>query len=139
MEEDDLSPRRQTPSSDNNQDLNEYGLPKSEFEKFITKRPGAVIGSTSSLNNKKGALKRRDLEKKKKQVKPGRPWFLWIVSLIQLGVFIAEIVFNWKWGGKVISDPSVNPLIGPGVGVKITLENAYTRRTEYCSPTSPSI
>ncbi|CAG8495023.1 414_t:CDS:2 [Ambispora gerdemannii] len=42
-----------------------------------------------------------------------RPWFTWLVSIIQVVVLIFEFIKNQKYTGSVIETSPFNPMIGP--------------------------
>lgn len=45
-----------------------------------------------------------------------RPWFCYVISVVQLGVFIGQCIHGWKLTGSPIEiHPSFNPMIGPSV------------------------
>lgn len=49
-----------------------------------------------------------------------RPWFIWLISIIEVIVFIIELGINGMYTGSPIQiKPSVNPLIGPSSYVLI--------------------
>ncbi|KAH8146252.1 uncharacterized protein LAJ45_09694 [Morchella importuna] len=51
-----------------------------------------------------------------------RPWFCWIISTIQVSVFIAEIARNAiLTGSPIMIKPQVNPMIGPSTNVLINM------------------
>lgn len=51
-----------------------------------------------------------------------RPWFVWIVSLIQVAVFIAELAkMGALTGSPIQTKPSFNPMIGPSTYVMINM------------------
>lgn len=54
--------------------------------------------------------------------KQNRPWFLYGMTIIQVGVLIYSMVFNWQQTGQIIEmTPTFNYLIGPSSGVKCNL------------------
>ena len=62
---------------------------------------------------------------KKKQKR--RPWFIWIISLIQICAFIAELIYNWVLTTKPIeTDLSRNPLFGPSPFVLINIGACFS-------------
>ncbi|CAF3977283.1 unnamed protein product [Rotaria sordida] len=59
------------------------------------------------------------LEEKQKR---RRPWFIWIISIIQLCVFIFELIYNWLLTTRPIeTNLSLNPLFGPNPHVLINI------------------
>lgn len=46
-----------------------------------------------------------------------RPWFVWIISAVQIGVLIYEIIKGYQRTGRIIETQPFNPMIGPGTGV----------------------
>jgi membrane associated rhomboid family serine protease len=56
-----------------------------------------------------------------------RPWFIWIISLIQIIVFIGEIINNWILTHKLIeTNLSINPLFGPSPFVLINMGGSFS-------------
>ncbi|KAI1307892.1 hypothetical protein EDD11_004364 [Mortierella claussenii] len=53
--------------------------------------------------------------------KTWRPWFVWIVSAIQISVLIFEIVKGYQRTGRIIETHPFNPMIGPGTGTIIAV------------------
>lgn len=49
------------------------------------------------------------------------PWFIWIVSIVEILIFIVELANNWLLTGSVIMNWSVNPFIGPSSLVLINM------------------
>ncbi|KAI9009443.1 rhomboid family-domain-containing protein [Gaertneriomyces semiglobifer] len=55
-------------------------------------------------------------------MKRHRPYFMWLVSIIQLGALIASFVLNKQTTGSIIqTQPVLNAMIGPTPGVLITM------------------
>lgn len=55
-----------------------------------------------------------------------KPWACWIISLVQVIVFIAQLGHSWKLTGLPIQvKPSFNPLIGPSVYNSINMGARY--------------
>ncbi|KAF9919970.1 hypothetical protein FBU30_010300 [Linnemannia zychae] len=50
-----------------------------------------------------------------------RPWFVWIISAVQIGVLIFEIVKGYQRTGRIIETQPFNPMIGPGTGTIIAV------------------
>lgn len=62
-----------------------------------------------------------------KKKKTRRPWFIWIISLVQLCAFIAELIYNWILTSKPIeTDLSRNPLFGPSPSVLINIGACFS-------------
>ena len=50
----------------------------------------------------------------------GRPCFIWLISVVEVIVFLVELALNWSYTGTPIQiKPSFNPLIGPSTYVLI--------------------
>jgi membrane associated rhomboid family serine protease len=64
-----------------------------------------------------------------------RSWFMLIISIVQIGVFLAELVANWSWTGSPMINLSRNPFFGPDIFVLIRLGAGFTP----CMHTIPSI
>ncbi|KAF8421017.1 hypothetical protein EV426DRAFT_225036 [Tirmania nivea] len=61
-----------------------------------------------------------------------RPWFCWILTIIQVSVFIGEIVRNAVLTGSPIAiKPSFNPMIGPSPYVQINMGGRYVLCMQY--------
>ncbi|KAF9539669.1 hypothetical protein EC957_005129 [Mortierella hygrophila] len=50
-----------------------------------------------------------------------RPWFVWIISAVQIGVLIYEIVKGYQRTNRIIETQPFNPMIGPGTGTIIAV------------------
>ncbi|KAG0300582.1 hypothetical protein BGZ97_003160 [Linnemannia gamsii] len=50
-----------------------------------------------------------------------RPWFVWIISAVQIGVLIYEIFKGYQRTNRIIETQPFNPMIGPGTGTIIAL------------------
>ncbi|KAF8921662.1 hypothetical protein BGZ58_004054 [Dissophora ornata] len=50
-----------------------------------------------------------------------RPWFVWIVSAIQVAVLVFEFVKGYQRTGQIIETSPFNPMIGPGTGTIIAV------------------
>ncbi|KAK5083468.1 hypothetical protein LTR05_005970 [Lithohypha guttulata] len=79
--------------------------------------------------------KRRRKQKKKGGFFSGKvPWFVYFVSLVQITVFIAEIIKNSTMtGSPIMIKPSFNPMIGPSTYVLINMGARFVpcMRTTY--------
>lgn len=61
-----------------------------------------------------------------------RPWFCWLISILQASVFIAEIARNATLTGSPIAiKPSFNPMIGPSPYVLINMGGRYVLCMQY--------
>ncbi|KAK3833287.1 MAG: rhomboid family-domain-containing protein, partial [Linnemannia elongata] len=49
------------------------------------------------------------------------PWFVWIISAVQIGVLIYEIIKGYQRTGRIIETQPFNPMIGPGTGTIIAM------------------
>jgi hypothetical protein len=49
-----------------------------------------------------------------------RPWYVWIVSAIQIAVLVFEFVKGHQRTGQFIQTSPFNPMIGPGTGVSVS-------------------
>ncbi|ANB15386.1 hypothetical protein AWJ20_3013 [Sugiyamaella lignohabitans] len=55
------------------------------------------------------------------------PWFCWTVSIIQIGVFIAELVkMGSLTGSPIQTQPSFNPMVGPSSYIMINMGARFT-------------
>ncbi|KAI8363214.1 rhomboid family-domain-containing protein [Mortierella sp. GBAus27b] len=61
------------------------------------------------------------VQKQLRKRKVWKPWFIWIVSGIQIAMVLFEIVRGYQRTGKVIETSPFNPMIGPGTGTLITV------------------
>lgn len=52
-----------------------------------------------------------------------RPYFMWLISLVQVSTMIASFVINSQVTGTVLQMEPFNPMIGPSIGVSFTLVN----------------
>jgi membrane associated rhomboid family serine protease len=60
------------------------------------------------------------------------PWFVWTISVIQVGVFIAELARMGKLTGSPIqTKPTFNPMIGPSSYVMINMGARFTPCMHY--------
>lgn len=50
-----------------------------------------------------------------------RPWFVWIISAVQIGVLIYEIFKGYQRTNRIIETQPFNPMIGPGTGTIIAI------------------
>ncbi|KAG0365999.1 hypothetical protein BGX24_003882, partial [Mortierella sp. AD032] len=50
-----------------------------------------------------------------------RPWFVWIISAVQIGVLIFEIYKGYQRTNRIIETKPFNPMIGPGTGTIIAV------------------
>lgn len=65
--------------------------------------------------------------KSKKDKDEARPWFTWIVSIIQIGYFIAEIIYNGVLTHLPIDTSlSRTPLIGPSPYILINMGSSFS-------------
>ncbi|CAM2705343.1 unnamed protein product [Rotaria socialis] len=56
-----------------------------------------------------------------------RPWFIWIISIIEICVFIGELIYNWVLIGRPIeTDLSKNPLFGPNAFLLINMGASFS-------------
>lgn len=114
-----------------------YADPYAENIPLNTRRPSMASPehSTSNLPPVESALpppvsKNRPL-RLSKPVKQ-RPWFCWIITAIQVCVFIAEIARNAVLTGSPIEiKPSFNPMIGPSPYVLINMGGRYVICMQY--------
>lgn len=57
----------------------------------------------------------------------GQAYFIWLITIVHVGVFIAELGRNWSLTGSPIqTKPSFNPWIGPSTLVLINMGARYT-------------
>lgn len=71
----------------------------------------------SSMASNRFNCCKRNFEKIQK-----RPWFIWLISIVEIIVFIAELGRNWWLTGTPIQiKPSFNPMIGPSAYVLINM------------------
>jgi membrane associated rhomboid family serine protease len=64
--------------------------------------------------------------------KPRRPWFIWILSIIQIGVFIGELIKNWILTNTPFeTNLSVNPLFGPSLYILINMGAGFSPCMHY--------
>ncbi|KAG0307992.1 hypothetical protein BGZ99_001305, partial [Dissophora globulifera] len=61
------------------------------------------------------------VQKQLNKRKVWRPWFVWVVSAVQIAVLIFEIVKGYQRTGQVIETHPFNPMIGPGTGTIISV------------------
>ncbi|KAF9365536.1 hypothetical protein BGX34_009574 [Mortierella sp. NVP85] len=61
------------------------------------------------------------VQKQLKERQVWRPWFIWLVSALQIGVLVFEIVKGYQRTGKVVETQPFNPMIGPGTGTIIAV------------------
>ena len=55
-----------------------------------------------------------------------RPWFTWIISIVQIGIFVGELINNLILTNSLIEkDFSLNPLIGPSPYVLIQMGSSF--------------
>ena len=65
--------------------------------------------------------------KKSETIQRRRPWFIWIISIVQICVFIGEIINNWILTGRPIeTNLSSNPLFGPSPFVLINMGACFS-------------
>ncbi|KAF9120388.1 hypothetical protein BGW39_011464 [Mortierella sp. 14UC] len=50
-----------------------------------------------------------------------RPWFVWTISAVQIGVLIFEIFKGYQRTNRIIETQPFNPMIGPGTGTIIAI------------------
>ncbi|KAG0259761.1 hypothetical protein BGZ95_004591 [Linnemannia exigua] len=50
-----------------------------------------------------------------------RPWFVWTISAVQIGVLIFEIYKGYQRTNRIIETQPFNPMIGPGTGTIIAI------------------
>ncbi|KAG0090121.1 hypothetical protein BGZ93_009490 [Podila epicladia] len=50
-----------------------------------------------------------------------KPWFIWLVSAIQIAVLIFEFVRGYQRTNQIIQTNPFNPMIGPGTGTIISM------------------
>lgn len=63
-----------------------------------------------------------------------KPWFCWLVSLVQVAVFLGQCGHAWKLTGSPIqTKPSFNPMIGPSVYNAINMGARYPLCMKYVS------
>ena len=108
-----------------------YADPYADNIPLRTRPPGGVNSSTSIIpdpglpppsKSKKGFF---SAGKK-------RPWFCYIMAVIQVGVFIAELVRNAALtGSPIATKPSFNPMIGPSAYVQINMGGRYVLCMQY--------
>lgn len=61
-----------------------------------------------------------------------KPWFCWLVSLVQVAVFLGQCGHAWKLTGSPIeTKPSFNPMIGPSVYNAINMGARYPLCMKY--------
>ena len=61
------------------------------------------------------------VQKQLKERQVWRPWFIWLVSAVQIAVLVFEIVKGYQRTGKIVETQPFNPMIGPGTGVSVTV------------------
>jgi hypothetical protein len=54
-----------------------------------------------------------------------RPWFVWIISAVQIGVLIYEIFKGYQRTNRIIETQPFNPMIGPGTGVSSSSTRSF--------------
>ncbi|ORY95152.1 hypothetical protein BCR41DRAFT_315099 [Lobosporangium transversale] len=59
----------------------------------------------------------RQLNKRKRW----RPWFVWVVSAVQIAVLVFEIFKGYQRTGQFVQTQPFNPMIGPGAGTIIAV------------------
>ncbi|KAG0202473.1 hypothetical protein BGX33_009686 [Mortierella sp. NVP41] len=50
-----------------------------------------------------------------------KPWFVWTISAVQIGMLIFEIVKGYQRTNRIIETQPFNPMIGPGTGTIIAI------------------
>ncbi|KAF9949550.1 hypothetical protein BGZ72_008689 [Mortierella alpina] len=50
-----------------------------------------------------------------------RPWFIWIVSAVQIAVLVFEFVKGYQRTNQIVQTNPFNPMIGPGTGTIIVV------------------
>ena len=81
--------------------------------------PGAKPDSTMKRRKKAGkqeiprALYNPEIRKQLAKMKPHRPYFIIVVSIIQVAMLIYSYVLNIQRTGSIIESVAVNPMIGP--------------------------
>ncbi|KAF9104478.1 hypothetical protein BGX27_010077 [Mortierella sp. AM989] len=50
-----------------------------------------------------------------------KPWFIWIISAIQIAVLVFEFIKGYERTGSIIQTNPFNPMIGPGTGTIIAV------------------
>lgn len=79
----------------------------------ISAAEAGVLGASGKKKKHRPALIRKTRR---------RPWFCWIISVIQISVFIAEIARNAVLtGSPIATKPQFNPMIGPQTTVLINM------------------
>ncbi|KAF9428386.1 hypothetical protein BGZ94_002564 [Podila epigama] len=82
-------------------------------------------GSASNMEEGGEAVPKALLDPKvQKQLskrKVYKPWFVWLVSAIQIAVLVYEFVKNYERTQQVIQTSPFNPMIGPGTGTIIAM------------------
>jgi hypothetical protein len=48
-----------------------------------------------------------------------KPWFVWTISAVQIGVLLFEIYKGYQRTNRIIETQPFNPMIGPGTGVSL--------------------
>ncbi|CAF1229118.1 unnamed protein product [Adineta steineri] len=92
-----------------NSSINEHqNQPETEFQ-------------LSVINNQPTVALEQQPQKRKRY-----SWFILIVSVIQICVFIAELITNWVLTGSPIMNLSSNPLFGPSSKVLIRMGAGFT-------------
>lgn len=57
------------------------------------------------------------VQKQLNKRKEFKPWFIWLVSAIQIAILIFEFVRGYQRTNQIIQTNPFNPMIGPGTGV----------------------
>ncbi|KAJ3110283.1 hypothetical protein HDU96_006743, partial [Phlyctochytrium bullatum] len=58
-------------------------------------------------------------------VAPSRPWFLGIMTVIQVATVCISLIINWQWTGSVIQTNPFNVMLGPSPGILIQMGARY--------------
>ncbi|TPX46696.1 hypothetical protein SeLEV6574_g03088 [Synchytrium endobioticum] len=84
--------------------------------------------SDGSKRRKKGgqqqiprALYNPEVRKQLAKMKPHRPYFMILVSVIQVAMLLYSIILNNQRTGSIIESVSINPMIGPTAWIQIQL------------------
>ncbi|KAG0319821.1 hypothetical protein BG000_003779 [Podila horticola] len=61
------------------------------------------------------------VQKQLNKRKEFKPWFIWLVSAIQIAILIFEFVRGYQRTNQIIQTNPFNPMIGPGTGTIISM------------------
>lgn len=62
-----------------------------------------------------------------------KPWFCWLISVVQVAVFLGQCGHAWKLTGSPIQTSPINPMIGPSVYNAINMGARYPLCMKYIS------